>query len=177
MQSIENIGYGKVGKIFLEWSDPWWALGEGGIQLAWPESSIFSQSSLDLNCSPDLLNSPPKSNLSSSSGRPADKARSRVPYIDDWDGEIECLETHEMKNGIGTLFNGNSKLVNERFRHWYRGISNFSEVENQPNMLVCWIAGDSARIADQLDDDEVKHMCSISLPNCNILFHQQMHVT
>ena len=68
------------------------------------------------------------------------------------------IETHETKNGIGTLFNGNSKLVNERFRHWYRGISNFSEVENQPNMLVCWIAGDSARIADQLDDDEVKHM-------------------
>ena len=47
------------------------------------------------------------------------------------------------------------KMVDDRLRHWYRGISNFSEVENQPNLLLCWIAGESAKIADQLDDEEV----------------------
>ena len=37
----------------------------------------------------------------------------------------------------------------------YRGISNFSEVDKQPHLLLCWIAGESAKIADQLDDEEV----------------------
>ena len=27
---------GQVCKLFLEWSEPWWAPNEGGIQLAWP---------------------------------------------------------------------------------------------------------------------------------------------
>ncbi len=40
-------------------------------------------------------------------------------------------------------------------RHWYRGLCNFSEVENHPNLLVTWLAGDAARIADKLNDDEV----------------------
>ena len=97
VQSIMNIGNGQSSKIFLEWKDPWWALGEGGIQLAWPEHSTRSLSRRDLN-------------------------------------------------------NGDH---DEYRRHWYRGISNFSEVENHPNLLMCWVAGDSAAIADDLDDEEV----------------------
>ena len=27
---------GSVCKLFLEWSEPWWAANEGGLQLAWP---------------------------------------------------------------------------------------------------------------------------------------------
>ena len=42
-QSIENIGCGKYSKIYLEWHEPWWAPGEGGIQLAWPGQSSKSK--------------------------------------------------------------------------------------------------------------------------------------
>jgi hypothetical protein len=35
------------------------------------------------------------------------------------------------------------------------GLSNFSEVEFHPNLLLCWLAGDTAAIADELDDEEV----------------------
>ena len=41
-------------------------------------------------------------------------------------------------------------------RKWYKGICNFSEVDLQPNLLVCWLAGDTAAIADQLDEEEVR---------------------
>lgn len=40
-------------------------------------------------------------------------------------------------------------------RHWYRHLSNFAEVENQPNMLVTWVAGEAAKVVDKLDDEEV----------------------
>ena len=41
-------------------------------------------------------------------------------------------------------------------RHWYRSLCNFSEVESQSNVLQTWIAGEAARIVDQLDDEEVR---------------------
>ena len=150
VQSIENIGYGKVGKIFLEWAEPWWALGEGGIQLAWPESS-----SIPSSMSPSIKRSFSHSNISTSTQQNYDKcSNQRRPYTSDWEDEIQCLET---MNGYepGNENSNVHKMVDDRLRHWYRGISNFSEVENQPNLLLCWIAGESAKIADQLDDEEV----------------------
>ena len=36
IQAIENMGMGQVCKLLLEWTEPWWAHNEGGIQLAWP---------------------------------------------------------------------------------------------------------------------------------------------
>ena len=36
VHAIEDLGIGQVCKLFLEWSEPWWAANEGGIQLAWP---------------------------------------------------------------------------------------------------------------------------------------------
>ena len=38
IHAIENMGMGQVCKLFLEWSEPWWAPNEGGIQLAWPSN-------------------------------------------------------------------------------------------------------------------------------------------
>ena len=75
------------------------------------------------------------------------------PYTDEWEDEIQCLETNGFDNGSEQ--SKVHKMVDDRLRHWYRGISNFSEVDNQPKLLLCWIAGESAKIADQLDDDEV----------------------
>ncbi len=40
-------------------------------------------------------------------------------------------------------------------RDWVRWVGGFSEVEGQPGLLVCWVAGDGARVVDQLDDEEV----------------------
>ena len=113
VQAIQNIGSGQMGKILLEWQSPWWAPGEGGIQLAWPESSMN-----------------PSKSWSSSLSRQYDR------------------------NGYqnGAIHN---KMDDEYRRHWYRGICNFSEVESQPNLLMCLIAGESSRIADELDDEEV----------------------
>ena len=34
---------GHVAKIFLEWRSPWWAMGEGGITLAWSNEEIKSR--------------------------------------------------------------------------------------------------------------------------------------
>ena len=51
---------------------------------------------------------------------------------------------------------GGGRYDNDQLRHWYRGISNFSEVDGHRNLLMCWVAGDSARIADRLDDEEVR---------------------
>jgi len=153
VQCIENVGYGKVGKIFLEWSEPWWALGEGGIQLAWPESS-----SIPTSMSPSMKRSFSHSNISNSPQNKYDKfsghSDNRRPYSSEWEDEIQCLET---MNGYesGSEKGNMHKIVDERLRHWYRGISNFSEVENQPNLLLCWIAGESAKIADHLDDEEI----------------------
>ena len=152
MQSIENIGYGKVGKIFLDWSTPWWALGEGGIQLAWPETS-----NIPTSMSPTMTRSSTHSNISSSSNPKYNQSNSnnRRSYTDEWEDEIQCLENDgfESSNGNGKVH----KMVEDRLRHWYRGISNFSEVDNQPNLLCCWIAGESAKIADQMDDEEVNN--------------------
>ena len=42
-------------------------------------------------------------------------------------------------------------------KDWYRYIANFSEVEGHRSMLVCWLGGSGARVADQLEDDEVRN--------------------
>ena len=140
MQPIENIGYGKTGKIFLEWSEPWWAFGEGGIQLAWPESSALSNSMS------------PTTRTSSNQHLSKSNNHKFGGYNDEWGDEIQCLETNGLEDDVHNAVQG---MVDDRLRHWYRGISNFSEVDNQPNLLLCWIAGESAKIADQLDDEEV----------------------
>ena len=116
-QSIHNIGSGNYAKIYLEWEDPWWAPGEGGIQLAWPEQSSRNSTAA---ASTDL-------GETSSSG--------------DDDDEADHIKPND-----------------DHLRHWYRGISNFSEVDGQRNVLMCWVAGDSARIADRLDDEEVRNL-------------------
>ena len=74
--------------------------------------------------------------------------------MDDFEDEIQCLEAngYESETERARIH----KNIDDRLRHWYRGISNFSEVENQPHMLMCWVAGESAKIADQLDDEEVR---------------------
>lgn len=40
-------------------------------------------------------------------------------------------------------------------RDWPEYIFNLTEVENQPKVLMAWIAGSGARVVDQLDEDEV----------------------
>ena len=151
---IENIGYGKVGKLFLEWSQPWWALGEGGIQLAWPESSNIPSSS-----SPSMRRSFSHSNIPISKSHCHNSSSNKRPYSDNWEDEIQCLETNGFEEADNESRNTVHQIVDDRLRYWYRGISNFSEVENQPNLLLCWIAGESAKIADQLDDEEVLYNC------------------
>ena len=74
--------------------------------------------------------------------------------MDDLEDEIQCLEANGYESETERV--KIHKNIDDRLRHWYRGISNFSEVENQPNMLMCWVAGESAKIADQLDDEEVR---------------------
>jgi hypothetical protein len=83
---MQSLGVGHVSKIYLEWQEPWWAAGEGGISLAWSDA--------------------------------------------------------EMRN-------------RQLPRDWFQYISNFSEVEGQPKLLACLIAGSGARVADQLEDEEV----------------------
>ena len=102
--------------------------------------------------SPSIKRSFSHSNISTSSQHKYDqRSNDKRP---EWEDEIQCLET---MNGYepGNENSNVHKMVDDRLRHWYRGISNFSEVENQPNLLLCWIAGESAKIADQLDDEEV----------------------
>ena len=41
-------------------------------------------------------------------------------------------------------------------RDWHLYVSHFSEVENQPNMLACWVSGQGARVVDQIEDEEVR---------------------
>ena len=86
---MQAIGCGHIAKLFLQWTSPWWAPGEGGITLAWNSA--------------------------------------------------------EMKARILP-------------RDWFLYISAFSEVEAQPNLLVCWVAGSGARVVDQLEDEEVREM-------------------
>ena len=74
--------------------------------------------------------------------------------MDDLEDDIQCLEANGYESE--TERSRIHKNIDDRLRHWYRGISNFSEGENQPNMLMCWVAGESAKIADQLDDEEVR---------------------
>lgn len=90
--AIDNLGMGQISKLFFEWSEPWWAPGEGGLQLAWPSPAFENVASKD--CS---------------------------------------SERH----------------------HWYKNLSNFSEVENQPKFLSTWLSGEAALVVDHLDDEEV----------------------
>ena len=46
----------------------------------------------------------------------------------------------------------NRKLPQE----WVKFVTGFSEVEGQPNLLVCWVAGSGARVVDQLEDRDVR---------------------
>jgi hypothetical protein len=86
IRALHTIGCGHLSKIFLSWSNPWWASGEGGITLAWTQREMESRT---------------------------------LP------------------------------------RDWSHYVSNFSEVESQPKMLCCWIAGSGARVVDQIKDAEV----------------------
>jgi spermine oxidase len=39
MDAIENMGFGKVNKIFLYFEKPFWTKGKGGVKLAWNHTS------------------------------------------------------------------------------------------------------------------------------------------
>jgi monoamine oxidase len=39
MDAIENMGFGKVNKIFLYFEKPYWTKGKGGVKLAWNHTS------------------------------------------------------------------------------------------------------------------------------------------
>ena len=72
----------------------------------------------------------------------------------DWiSSEYENDDSSTMRRGRRK---GGGRYDNDQLRHWYRGISNFSEVDGHRRLLMCWVAGDSARIADRLDDEEVR---------------------
>ena len=45
-------------------------------------------------------------------------------------------------------------------RDWFLYVTNFSEVDSRPDILVCWIAGSGAKVADQLEDEEVNQFFS-----------------
>ena len=164
---MDNIGFGKIGKLFLEWYEPWWAAGEGGIQLAWPEASAIP--SYD---SPHMKRSLSHSNIGRNSKQNHNHGSDnhRRSYMDDLEDEIQCLEANGYESETERV--RIHKNIDDRLRHWYRGISNFSEVENQPNMLMCWVAGESAKIADQLDDEEVRiahlHMVLFHKSTCQV---------
>ena len=40
-------------------------------------------------------------------------------------------------------------------RDWFMYAANFSEVDGQPNLLCCWIAGSGAKVVDVIGDEEV----------------------
>ena len=104
------------------------------------------------------------SNISISKNHYQANDNTRRPFSDNWEDEIQCLETNGMDEADGKTTV--HQIVDDRLRHWYRGISNFSEVDNQPNILLCWIAGESAKIADQLDDEEVSNEFYENISNC-----------
>ena len=164
---MDNIGFGKIGKLFLEWHEPWWAAGEGGIQLAWPEASAIPS-----HDSGEMKRSLSHSNIGRNSKQNHNHASDnhRRSYMDDLEDEIQCLEANGYESETERV--RIPKNIDDRLRHWYRGISNFSEVENQPNMLMCWVAGESAKIADQLDDEEVRiahlHMVLFHKSTCQV---------
>ena len=99
------------------------------------------------------------SNIPISKSHCQNNSSNKRPYSDNWEDEIQCLETNGFEEVDNESSNTVHQIVDDRLRYWYRGISNFSEVENQPNLLLCWIAGESAKIADQLDDEEVLYEC------------------
>ena len=41
---------------------------------------------------------------------------------------------------------------------WYKHVHSFSPVEAQPSLLLCWVTGEAAIVADTLEDDEVGDM-------------------
>jgi len=86
IRAINNMGEGSLCKIFLEWDEPWWMEGHGGIQLAWSKTEI---------------------------------------------------ETAELPD------------------HWYRFIFNFSPVEGQSNVLLFWVVGQAAAVADRMTDSKI----------------------
>ena len=87
---------GQVSKLFLEWSEPWWAPNEGGIQLSWPSDQNH-------------------------------------------------VHFHSFRH------------KSDYPRTWYRSLCNFCEVETHPNILATWLAGEAAKVVDQLDDEEVRN--------------------
>ena len=38
---------------------------------------------------------------------------------------------------------------------WSKTIFNLSPVEGQPRLLVCWVVGEAALVADRLEDKEI----------------------
>ena len=43
VQVLKTIGCGHAAKIHLEWADPWWAQGKGGVALAWSRAEMASR--------------------------------------------------------------------------------------------------------------------------------------
>lgn len=51
-----------------------------------------------------------------------------------------------------------TKEYSSERHHWYKNLSNFSEVENQPRFLSTWLSGEAATVVDHLDDEEVTNL-------------------
>ena len=102
-------------KLFLEWSEPWWAPNEGGIQLAWPSDP-----------------------------------------------------NHVHFRGF--------RNKSDYPRIWYRSLCNFCEVENHPNVLATWLAGEAAKVVDQLDDEEVSFIMNTYLVYRNLNMYEYCSV-
>lgn len=44
LKAIENMREGRIAKLYLEWSTPWWAQGEGHLNFAWSQQELESAS-------------------------------------------------------------------------------------------------------------------------------------
>jgi hypothetical protein len=52
------------------------------------------------------------------------------------------LQPHLIRAVLICSLRSGGSLSAEQRRKWYKGIANFAEVDFQPNLLLCWLAGE-----------------------------------
>lgn len=62
-------------------------------------------------------------------------------------------------------------------RDWPLYIGHFSEVDNQPNYLMCYVPGSGARVVDQLDEQQVRIKYFSLFLNPEIFFYQEFKMS
>ena len=96
--AIENVGFGKVNKIFLLYDRPFWRVGEGSIKLAWTDNEAPIRSNKEwykkIFCFDEVLNNP-NVLVSWISGDEAEYAESLT------DEEILMTCTHLIRKFLG----------------------------------------------------------------------------